>query len=73
MGKLLRALGLMSGTSMDGIDVALLETDGDCELRHGPAASYPYPPEVKVTLRNALREARALAVAHRPPGRARRG
>ena len=68
MGKLLRALGLMSGTSMDGIDVALLETDGDRELRHGPAASYPYPPEVKVTLRSAVREARALASRTDRPG-----
>jgi anhydro-N-acetylmuramic acid kinase len=68
MGKLLRALGLMSGTSMDGIDVALLETDGDRELRHGPAASYPYPPEVKVTLRHAVREARALASRTDRPG-----
>ena len=32
VGKLMRALGAMSGTSMDGIDVALLDTDGAGEL-----------------------------------------
>jgi anhydro-N-acetylmuramic acid kinase len=68
MGKLQRALGLMSGTSMDGIDVALLATDGNRELQHGPAAAFPYPPEVKLRLRTALSEAKALARREDRPG-----
>ncbi|MBZ0209142.1 MAG: anhydro-N-acetylmuramic acid kinase [Hyphomicrobium sp.] len=68
MGKLRRALGLMSGTSMDGIDVALLDTDGDRELRHGPAASYAYPTEIKVKLRAALAEAKGLSERASRPG-----
>ena len=68
MGKLQRVLGLMSGTSMDGIDVALLDTDGDRELRHGPAASYPYPAAIKVKVRAALIEARSLDDRGARPG-----
>jgi anhydro-N-acetylmuramic acid kinase len=68
MGKLQRALGLMSGTSMDGIDVALLDTDGDRELRHGPTASFAYPPEIKAKLRAALREAKELQERNLRPG-----
>ncbi len=37
MGKTMRAIGLMSGTSMDGIDVALIETDGEDVVERGPA------------------------------------
>lgn len=37
------ALGLMSGTSMDGIDLAVLTTDGETVSAFGPAATLPYP------------------------------
>ena len=67
MGKLMRALGLMSGTSMDGIDVALLETDGDGELQHGPAATFPYPSEIRCGCAVALGEAKSWSGATRSP------
>jgi anhydro-N-acetylmuramic acid kinase len=43
-------IGLMSGTSMDGIDAAVLETDGEAYLNIGPHASTRYPPELRRTL-----------------------
>ena len=36
------ALGLMSGTSLDGIDAALLETDGDRYVKAGMFICLPY-------------------------------
>lgn len=44
------ALGVMSGTSMDGIDVAVIETDGERVLQRGAFASYPYEGALRAEL-----------------------
>ena len=49
-----RVIGLMSGTSMDGIDVAFLETDGEAQIAPGPALTVPYAPEFRARLRSVL-------------------
>jgi anhydro-N-acetylmuramic acid kinase len=41
--KLSHALGVISGTSMDGIDVAMIATDGAEAVLPGVGATYPYP------------------------------
>ena len=44
----LRAIGLMSGTSMDGVDAALIETDGEKYVKVIEEASIDYPKEFHV-------------------------
>ncbi len=44
----------MSGTSLDGIDVALIKTDGENFVERGPSATYPYDQEQQAILRQAL-------------------
>jgi anhydro-N-acetylmuramic acid kinase len=55
------AIGLMSGTSLDGIDVALIETDGERIHRLGPTLYCPYAPDERAVLRQALAEAANLS------------
>ena len=68
MGKTMRAIGLMSGTSMDGIDVALIETDGEDVLSRGPSATFPYSPEVRASSRQPSRRPRAWSGREARPG-----
>jgi len=65
---MMRALGLMSGTSLDGIDVALLETDGERRIVPGPFMSFPYTREQRATIAEALAHARFVRSRHERPG-----
>jgi anhydro-N-acetylmuramic acid kinase len=68
MGKLVHALGLMSGTSMDGIDIALIETDGEAQAHRGPSTIVSYSPEFRDRLVEAAKEARGLDDRTARPG-----
>ncbi|WP_281241185.1 anhydro-N-acetylmuramic acid kinase [Ruegeria halocynthiae] len=50
----MRSLGTMSGTSMDGVDAAVVETDGQEILGFGPSGYRAYSDEERATLRAAL-------------------
>jgi anhydro-N-acetylmuramic acid kinase len=54
IGDPILALGLMSGTSCDGIDAALLTTDGRSRVAFGPVLTEPYPAEFQRRLRAVL-------------------
>ena len=48
------AIGLMSGTSLDGVDAALIETDGESVESLGPALTVAYEPELRGELRRLI-------------------
>ncbi|MBB4954101.1 1,6-anhydro-N-acetylmuramate kinase/predicted acetyltransferase [Agrobacterium vitis] len=68
MSKIYRALGLMSGTSMDGIDVAMLTTDGLGKLERGPFLSIPYDDGFRAMLRQGLEDAKTITERQQRPG-----
>jgi anhydro-N-acetylmuramic acid kinase len=56
---LANAIGVISGTSMDGIDVALIASDGETHVEPGPGATFPYPTQVKRALQDVIANPRA--------------
>lgn len=53
----MRVLGFMSGTSLDGVDVAVLETDGDTIEDFGPTTFLAYSHSERSTIERATRDA----------------
>jgi anhydro-N-acetylmuramic acid kinase len=62
------AIGLMSGTSMDGIDLATLWTDGRDMVRHGPKSFVPYEAAFRRRIEASLEEAKAIRRREQRPG-----
>jgi len=68
MADLKRAIGLMSGTSMDGIDIALVTTDGENWIERGPSDAVAYSDGFRRRLKAALTDARSITERSERPG-----
>lgn len=62
------AVGLMSGTSMDGIDIAVLWTDGRDAVRRGPGGFAPYEASFRRRIEASLVDAAAIGQRGERPG-----
>ncbi len=58
----------MSGTSLDGVDVALIETDGEQIAAFGPTGYRPYADGEQALLRQALAQGASLTDRDARPG-----
>ncbi|MFC5385771.1 anhydro-N-acetylmuramic acid kinase [Aquamicrobium segne] len=62
------AIGLMSGTSMDGIDLAMLRTDGVNLVEQGPCLSVPYEAAFRERIIAGLEVAKQITQRSARPG-----
>ena len=63
MGKIYTALGLMSGTSMDGVDASIIQTDGKHEYKAILDKYFEYPKTIYnnlTTLRDKIKSSKDL-------------
>lgn len=65
---MLKAIGLMSGTSLDGVDIALIETDGERVGTFGPTSYRAYTDSERGLLRQALADAVSITRRDTRPG-----
>mgnify|MGYP000205658478 CR=1 FL=1 len=68
MSEILSAIGLMSGTSLDGIDIAQVLTDGEGHVERGPSMEVAYDPAFRRRLQQGLEDAKAIKVRTERPG-----
>jgi anhydro-N-acetylmuramic acid kinase len=61
VGEISKVIGLMSGTSLDGVDAALVQTDGEDFAVPGASLTIPYNKETRALLRASLEAARDVA------------
>jgi len=64
----LTAIGVMNGTAHDGIDVALVDTDGESIARLGPTGYRAYAENERALIRQAIAEAAGLGNRTARPG-----
>ena len=58
---LIGTIGLMSGTSLDGIDLAFLKTDGESQVQRGASTTIAYPDARRRRLREFLNQVKAAS------------
>jgi len=68
MGKIYTALGLMSGTSMDGVDASIIQSDGESKYKSILDKYFEYPENIYnnlTTLRNNIKNSNNLKKHHK--------